>query len=614
MKRIILNTANADEVSADKKDYKYYFKKPIVVNETSTLSLQAISQKQVSAGSSTPTSTGLLHLGGLTPYEVGGVPSTYGWTLNAGGYVEEMDVDLTNTAEAIVVASDGFTQKFAGVDFNGGSLKCLIYNDTTTTFNSPQTLLVLSAVNDLGSGFEAGWLIAIKKRPAGVTYTGTPLNDPLFTITSVKDSLMYQDGYLLYQESVGAFNPIVSQYAGEVAAIDANYTSPNIDLGQGLIVKFETNGSNPSLIQVSSIPRGGYGFGVGDYIYVNKASFLPSSSGTQFLLPLKIQVISNVVANPPQPLYDEGFLTIGNMAIDYTTIPTSIYGTFSNLAEWSVDLNDATKCSVFRSNGGASVGVDGELKFFTFKDYGTGGFPKTSVLAQITNLGKNYQAGDYIIINETAFPSGYLVAGSVNMRVDISAVSTSEIVQYPKGTITGLLLDTNYIGEVGTNTNYTHTPSTGNGQGTDFVWGSGSQYIELKQIVNGGYGFSTGDIFWVNKNDALPTSTYLTPMKVEVTAITDTATPPPPVLDASFIIKIKNLQNLPDNIKSSDADTNILVHNKVPTLHESRNEIMPYICCNIPPQVIMGMQLYIETFTGVGLTSNDLFIIDLKIM
>ena len=100
------------------------------------------------------------------------------------------------------------------------------------------------------------------------------------------------------------------------------------------------------------------------------------------------------------------------------------------------------------------------------------------------------------------------------MRVDISAVSTSEIVQYPKGTITELLLDTGYIGEASTNSNYTHTPSTNNGQGTDFVWGSGNQYLELKQIVNGGYGFSTGDIFWVNKNDALPTSTYLTPMKV----------------------------------------------------------------------------------------------------
>jgi hypothetical protein len=80
-----------------------------------------------------------------------------------------MEVDLTNSADALVVASDGFTIKTPGVDFNGGKLKCLIYNDTTATFNSPQTLMVISAVTDMGSNFEVSWLIAIKKKPTGVT-------------------------------------------------------------------------------------------------------------------------------------------------------------------------------------------------------------------------------------------------------------------------------------------------------------------------------------------------------------------------------------------------------------------------------------------------------------
>jgi len=327
---------------------------------------------------------------------------------------------------------------------------------------------------------------------------------------------------------------------------------------------------------------------------------------------LSLQSITKKTLPPPTPVaYDQGLLTIGNMSIDYSTIPTSIYSTFTYLGEWDLDLDDTTKCTVYNSSGGASTGSSAVLKFFTFKDYGTGGFPKTTVLGQVTSFGSNYQTGDFIIINENAFPPGYVV-GIVNMRVNITGVSTSEITEYPKGIITSINLDTGYIGEVSTNTNYTHTPSTNNGQGTDFVWGSGSQYIELKQIVDGGHGFSVGDTFWVNKNDALPTkSTYFTPFQVEVTAISNT---PPPVLDPLFTIKIKNLRYLTDNIKSSDADTNILVYNKVSTLHENRNEIMPYICCNIPPQVIMGMELYIETFTGTGLTSNDLCIIDLKIM
>lgn len=612
MKKIILNTNEANEVSTDKKNYKYYFDRPVVLDENSTLSLQSITQKGGLATSSVANSTGLLHLGGLTPYEVGGVPSTYGWTLNANGYVEEMEVDLTNTGEAIVVASDGFTQKFAGIDFNGGRLKCLIYNDTTTTFNSPQTLLVISEVMDLGSDFEVGWLVAIKKRPAGVTYTGTPLNDPLFTITSVKDSLMYQDGYLLYQGTVGAFNPIVSQYAGEVASIDANFTSPNINLGQGLIIKFRTNTNNPSLIEIDTISSGGYGYSIGDYIYINKNKILPSSSGTDFLLPLKIQVISNTPASTPQPIYDEGLLTIGKLAIDYSTIPTSIYGTFSYVGEFSVDLNDNTKCSVFRSNGGASVGVDGELKFFTFKDYGTSGFPKTTVIGQVISFGKNYQIDDYIIINQTAFPTGY-VTGTVNMRVNITDVSTSEITEYPKGIITSIDLDTNYIGEVSTNINYTHSV-VNNGQLTQFIWGSGSQYIELKQIVDGGVGFGIGDIFYVNKNDALPTSsTYLVPFKVTVNGISNTVTPPPPNPDGTFRIYAKNLLHINNNITTSDSNNNVLIYNKENTLNVNRDEIINYRICDLPPQILMGFELFIESTTGLGLSSNDTVIIDLKI-
>ena len=612
MKNIILNTSEADETSADKKSYKYYFNKPIVVKDEKTLSLQSITQRGSLATSTTPTSTGLLHLSGLTPFVYNGVPSNYNWTLNAGGYVEEMEVDLTNSAEALVTENDGFTLV---TSFTGGKLRLLIYNDTTTTFNSPQTLMVVSEVIEMGSNWETDWYIIIKKRPAGVTYVGNGLNNPLFTITSVRDSLMYQDGYLLYQESVGAFNPIVSQYANEVATIDANFTTPNIDLGQGLKVKFNTTNANPSLIQVDTISSGGYGFNIGDYIYVNKNKFLPSSSGTQFLLPLKLQVISNTPTSTPQPIYDEGLLTIGNTSIDYTTIPTSIYGTFSYVGEWSVDLNDATKCSVFRSNGGASVGTGATLKFFTFKDYATGGFPKTSVLAQITSFGKNYRVGDYAIINETAFPTGYVASGtSVNMRVNITGVSTSEIIEYPKGEITAITLDQNYIGEASSSANYTHSPSTENGQNTDFIWGSGSQYIELKEIVDGGVGFAVNDVFWVNKGDALPTSsTYLTPFKVSVSSIQNTATPPPPNPDSNFRITAKNLLYDFGNITTSKVDTNILIYNKQNSLFKNRDEKIHYKICDLPQQVLMGIELFVESLDGLAPNTNDILILHLKI-
>ena len=329
---------------------------------------------------------------------------------------------------------------------------------------------------------------------------------------------------------------------------------------------------------------------------------------------LSLQSITKKALPPPTPVsYDQGLLTIGNMSIDYSTIPTSIYGSFSYVGEWDLDLDDATKCSVYNSSDGASSGSGGVLKFFTFKDYGTAGFPKTTVLGQVTSFGTNYQTGDYIIINETAFPPGYVV-GIVNMRVNITGVSTSEITEYPKGIITSINLNPSYKGEVSTNTNYTHTPSTQNGQLTDFIWGSGSQYIELKQIVNGGVGFSVGDTFWVNKNDALPTSSsYFTPFQVEVTAITNTATPPPPNTDANFRISAKNLLYDFGNIITSKVDTNILIYNKENGLFTNRDEKIHYKICDLPQQVLMGIEIFVETPSGTALTTDEILILHLKI-
>ena len=607
MKNIILNTKEADEISADRKNYKYYFKKPIIVKDENTLSLQSISQRSVVQTSSTPDTTGLLHLSGIDEVIVGGTPSSYGWTLNAGGFVEEMTVDLTNSAEATVVANDGFTLKTAGVDYNGGIIKCLIFNDTDN-----QKKLVISSVVDMGSGYEAGWYFLIKKRPAGVTYTGS-LNHPSLYISSVKDSLIYQDGYFFYQESIGSFEPIIAGYTGEVNVIDADFTSSNTNIGQGLIVKFNTTNGNPSSIGVSSISSGGYGFEIGTYIYINKKDFLPSTSGTNFLLPLKLQVATNSKIGTAQPVYDEGLLTIGNISIDDTTIPNSIYGSFNYVGEWTVSLDDNGRCSVFRANGGASVGSGAVIKFFTFIDYGTAGFPKTTEIAQVISFGKNYQVGDYVIINQTAFPAGY-VTGTVNMRVNINDVVTSTIVDFPKGVILTLSLDGNYSGLEGGQANYTHSTITDNGQNSQFIWGSNSSAIELKNVVNGGNGFVVGDIFWVSKNDALFTSTtYFSPFKVEVVNVSSLPPPPPPSLDSGFKIVAKNLLYDFGNITSSTLDTNILIYNKENTLFGDRDQKNFYKICDLHNQVLMGIELHVESPVGLPLNVTDKLILHLKI-
>ena len=67
--KIHINTADATSVSSDNKDYTFYLEKPITLNERSKVSLESIHDVIDPDGSTaTPNLTGLLHIGGLTPY------------------------------------------------------------------------------------------------------------------------------------------------------------------------------------------------------------------------------------------------------------------------------------------------------------------------------------------------------------------------------------------------------------------------------------------------------------------------------------------------------------------------------------------------------------------
>lgn len=331
-----------------------------------------------------------------------------------------------------------------------------------------------------------------------------------------------------------------------------------------------------------------------------------------------LQHITNETRQGNPPVYDDGLLTIGNLSIDYTTIPTSIYATWTYMTEWTLDLDDTTKCTVFNSSGGSSGGNGGELKFFTFKDYGTGGYPKTTVVGQVLNTGIGYSSGDYIIVKETAFTSGY-VTGIVNMRVNITGVSTNEMLSYPKGIITGVTLNSSYIGEVGTNYNFTHS-TVQNGQGTEFIWGTQPQIsgqtsaIELKEIVNGGYGFSVGDIFWVNKNDALNTSSYLVPFKVEVTSVSNTVTPALTDYAVFYTIRMRNVLDRKDNITDSGKKDAVLVYNHQRTAHHEPVAVKDYFITDLLPQNIMGISLLFESDASSGLSQYSDYLISLRII
>ena len=63
----------------------------------------------------------------------------------------------------------------------------------------------------------------------------------------------------------------------------------------------------------------------------------------------------------------------------------------------------------------------------------------------------------------------------------------------------------------------------------------------------------------------------------------------------------------------SDKNNNILIYNKENSLFVNRDEIINYRICDLPPQVLMGMELFIESTTDNGLSSNDTVCLHLKI-
>ena len=319
------------------------------------------------------------------------------------------------------------------------------------------------------------------------------------------------------------------------------------------------------------------------------------------------------------PVYDSGLITVSGLSIDETTIPTSIYNTSWFYARFFlVDLNNTNVATVYNSTGGASNGSGGTIRFVTFQDYGVGGFPRTTKIAYVENSGAGYEAGDYIIVNQNAFPSGYLVSGqNVNMRININSVKTARITSpYPTGVITQISLDPNYTGEISqANQNFTHSPVS-NGQGTEFVWGTTTNAIISVSINNGGYGWEIGDIIWIPKYDVMADtspSSFLVPLKVEVASITNIPLPPATDPNKYYTIRVNNILNKTNNITTSDNVNEALIYNFDFTLHNEKIKT-DYKICDLVPQVIQGIDLNITpSNTNLGLLDITDLIVDLNI-
>ena len=337
---------------------------------------------------------------------------------------------------------------------------------------------------------------------------------------------------------------------------------------------------------------------------------------------IKFESATNIRQATPASPYDPGLLVIGGLVIDPTTNQDSDYGGALDQAgsyarTTILDLNNSEQCSVVKNSDGTtlSAGRGGALKLITFKDL-PDNLIKKCVVAQVIATGSGYQNDEHILVKQAAFPTGYRTSTS-DMRIDINRLRTSEMKEpgdFKEGFLT-IQLDPGYIGEAfGSALNH---PSVSTGQGSFLTLGrsggSGS-VVQLVSIDSGGYGFEAGDIFYVPKEDALPSfipPQFYVPLKIEVlTAVA--AIPPSAPVDANkgYKIGLTDIMTCGYNIRTSDTSFQNNIINQNFILHDEIQTPTEYKSFDIIPQVISRFSLTFEPFNfGSGLNPYSLSLI-----
>lgn len=322
---------------------------------------------------------------------------------------------------------------------------------------------------------------------------------------------------------------------------------------------------------------------------------------------------TNIIRATEASPFDPGLLVIGGLVIDSTTNQDSDYGggldTAASYARTTIlDLNNSEQCSVVKNSDGTtlSAGRGGALKLITFKDFADNQIKKC-VVAQVIATGSGYQNDEHILVKQAAFPSGYRTS-TTDMRIDINRLRTSEMKEpgdFKEGFLT-IQLDSGYIGEAfGSALNH---PSVSTGQGSFLTLGrsggSGS-VVQLVSIDSGGYGYQVGDIFWVPKEDALPSfipPQFYVPLKIEVlTAVAPIPPSSPGDPNNLYKIALDNIMFCDYNVRNSNRSFEKTICNSNLILYEQNQYEEEYKVAEIPPQVINKFSLI---FTAGGIINQ----------
>ena len=271
--RIILNTKEADETNVSRKNFKYYFNKPIQVKSKSTLKHQGTHYiKNVAAQSYT---NGILSLKDISVDQSTLVQSGF-----SSVYAQFYNININSS----------------DTDYSGpgssGVLNMVVFRDWGATNSNPPYRIEVANLFLGGSGYVAGETFTIHQSQFGGTH------DSSITITI--DDVMTSQGQVddtgkVTNVSDVTFDSNYYEYSAGTPGIVS--VSTNV-LGQGLVLRFGVNSARVPF--VDEIITSGHSFKVGTVLWIDKNKlYYNRSASTGYYTPQKITL--NAVTPPSAP-------------------------------------------------------------------------------------------------------------------------------------------------------------------------------------------------------------------------------------------------------------------------------------------------------------------------
>jgi len=325
MKTLILNTEEANEINNDRSKFKYYLDKPIILKEKQNLSLQSVSR--INKENAPVYDEGIITHAGI-----------------------EKD---SQSFSSLSVLTPNRAINFQ-IEFDDSSL-CSVFNSQGEPSNGSGCIIIMhywfdGAVNlevgqivDTGKNYEVNDYVVINKTafPEDLQISGDM--ELRLNITKVKNGIIksqYGSGYINSASGGLRTDPATT------ADMYNRYTY-DVPISQGLVMSFRTSPNTGGLVYILSVAynQRGFGFELGDRIYIDKKLVRPYKDTDVFTTPYQmiVQSIGNYPPDTNTYIYENNNnykIELGGLLFNPNNIMRSDASNDLLICDKNIEVND----------------------------------------------------------------------------------------------------------------------------------------------------------------------------------------------------------------------------------------------------------------------------------